>query len=59
MSRKKCNTRETGWQEALEVAKTKLWEGKMFVAKMRAAVQTIERKLAAGEPWPGSERKAS
>lgn len=52
MSSKKYNASQ-GWTEALIVAKSKLAEGRSFVGKMKAAIKTIEQKIAAGEPWPG------
>jgi hypothetical protein len=50
---KKSHEKDIGWPQALEVAQDKLAEGRAFVAKMKAAEKTIERKIASGEPWPG------
>lgn len=43
------------WEEALLDAKRKHAEGRKYIAKMRAIIRAIERKIANKEPWPGSK----
>jgi len=33
-------------------AEARLAEGKVYVAKLRAAIKTMENNLKRGEPWP-------
>jgi len=43
------------WVAALEEAKKQLGEGKLSLAKLRAAVRFFEQKVASGESWPGEK----
>jgi len=57
---KKNLTPKTGktyssWREAIEYSKRLLEQNKQRAAKLRAAIRVFEEKLAAGDPWPGSE----
>ena len=61
MSSEECNdqSKSAGWESALILAKDKLSEGKVFVAKMKAAIKHCEEMIASGEPWPGSKNAAT
>lgn len=48
------NKSGTGWAAALQDAKRELAEAKSSAVRWREAIATIRRKIAKGEPWPGS-----
>lgn len=43
------------WQEALDDARRKLADGRLYVAKMKAAVKKLEEMAASDEAWPGDK----
>ena len=51
-SEKRKTLQISKWDEAISDARRKIADGKFFVARLRSAIKTFEKKKAAGEPWP-------
>jgi hypothetical protein len=54
-SEKRTNPEEiAGWEQAASNAKRQIEEARMRIASLQRSVRIFEKKIAAGEPWPGS-----
>ena len=45
----------TGWERALDRARSYLSKNKAQAAKLRSAIRVFEEKITIGEPWPGRD----
>jgi hypothetical protein len=43
------------WDSAIQDARQKIVEGKIYLARIKSALKLFERKRAVGEPWPGTQ----
>ena len=44
------------WEEAIQDARQKLMEGKLYVARIKAAIKLFESQKSNGAPWPTQSR---
>jgi len=49
---------ESKWDEAIADARHKLSEGKVYLARFRAAIKFFEKNKVSGVPWPRSKSRS-
>jgi len=47
---------DSRWDEAISDAKRKLFEGKIYLTRLRAAIKGFEKYKANGVPWPETRK---
>jgi len=58
MTRKKDKTKDKsriGWKRALIEAERQINEYKRKIHELNGSVKIMQEKIAAGEPWPGTQ----